>query len=54
MVHKLELKVIAEGVETQVQHELLTSCGCDSPRGYLYSKAVSAEQFEFLLRAQPE
>jgi diguanylate cyclase (GGDEF)-like protein/PAS domain S-box-containing protein len=46
MAHKLNLKVIAEGVETQLQRDLLTAVGCDYAQGYLFSKAVSAEEFE--------
>jgi diguanylate cyclase (GGDEF)-like protein/PAS domain S-box-containing protein len=52
MAHKLGLKVIAEGVETQAQHDLLAVYGCDYVQGFLYSKAVPAEQFESLLQSQ--
>ncbi len=52
MAHKLGLKVIAEGVETEQQRDLLASYGCDYGQGWLYSKAVPAEQFEDLLRGQ--
>lgn len=46
MAHKLGLKVIAEGVETQAQCDLLTSIGCDYAQGYLFSKPLTAENFE--------
>jgi diguanylate cyclase (GGDEF)-like protein/PAS domain S-box-containing protein len=49
MAHKLGLKVIAEGVETQVQLRLLAQMGCDYAQGFLYSRAVSAQDFEKLL-----
>lgn len=49
MAHKLGLQVIAEGVETEVQRELLTSAGCDYGQGYLFSKPVRPEEFEILL-----
>jgi diguanylate cyclase (GGDEF)-like protein/PAS domain S-box-containing protein len=46
MAHKLGLKVIAEGVETQQQLDLLTSIGCDYGQGYLFSEPLPAELFE--------
>tara|TARA_R110002094_G_scaffold8064_1_gene17467 strand:+ start:6421 stop:8583 length:2163 start_codon:yes stop_codon:yes gene_type:complete len=49
MAHKLGLKVIAEGVETQGQKKILTEAGCDYAQGYLYSKPVPSEEFEALL-----
>jgi len=50
MAHKLGFKVIAEGVETQSQHELLTSSRCDFAQGNFYSKPVPSEEFEALLQ----
>lgn len=50
MAHKLGLKVIAEGVETDAQRQLLAERGCDYAQGYLFSKPVPAPQFEALLR----
>ena len=50
MAHKLSLKVIAEGIETEQQRTLLAAAGCDFGQGFLYSKAVSATEFEGLLR----
>ena len=46
MSHKLGLKVIAEGVETEAQRNLLVAAGCDFAQGYLFSKPVPPEQFE--------
>ncbi|QPK64902.1 EAL domain-containing protein [Methylomonas sp. LL1] len=45
MAHRLGLKVIAEGVETQGQRDRLAAVGCDYLQGYLYAKPMSAEDF---------
>jgi diguanylate cyclase (GGDEF)-like protein/PAS domain S-box-containing protein len=49
MAHKLGLKVVAEGVETQEQYDVLMSAGCDYGQGYLFSRPVPPQQFEMLL-----
>jgi EAL domain-containing protein (putative c-di-GMP-specific phosphodiesterase class I) len=49
VAHKLGLKVIAEGVETQQQLRLLAQMDCDYAQGFLFSRAVSAQDFEKLL-----
>lgn len=49
MAHKLGIKVIAEGIETPAQCELLKQVGCDYGQGYLFSKPVAAAEFETLL-----
>ena len=46
MAHKLGMKVIAEGIETPEQCDLLRQAGCDYGQGYLFSRPVSAEEFE--------
>jgi len=46
LAHSLELKVVAEGVETQDQLRLLRSLHCDEFQGYLFGKPVPAEVFE--------
>ncbi|WP_460114939.1 EAL domain-containing protein [Pseudomonas sp. H2_D02] len=48
--HKLNLKVIAEGVETEEQQTFLRENGCDEIQGHFFSKAVSAEEISLLLR----
>ncbi|WP_148863837.1 putative bifunctional diguanylate cyclase/phosphodiesterase [Marinobacter fonticola] len=50
LAHNLNLKVIAEGVETEAQLEFLRENGCDLWQGFLFSKALPADQFEALLR----
>ncbi len=45
MAHKLGMKVIAEGVETQEQMNLLLGAGCDYGQGYFFSQPVSASDF---------
>jgi len=48
--HKLNLKVIAEGVETEEQQTFLRENGCDEIQGHVFSKAVSAEEISLLLQ----
>jgi predicted signal transduction protein with EAL and GGDEF domain len=47
--HALDLTVIAEGVETREQLESLTELECDVVQGFLFSKALSVEDFEAFL-----
>ena len=49
MAHRLGLKVVAEGVTSEAQHELLMQAGCDYAQGYLYSPPVPADTFDRLL-----
>jgi PAS domain-containing protein len=44
MTHGLDQRVIAEGVETAGQRELLRSLGCDLGQGYLYSRPMPAHE----------
>ncbi len=50
MAHKLGLRVIAEGVETQEQADRLLRAGSDFAQGYLYSRPIPPEQLEAILR----
>jgi len=52
MAHKLGLKVIAEGVETEMQRNMLVTAGCDYAQGYWFSKPVTPADFEALLSSR--
>jgi diguanylate cyclase (GGDEF)-like protein/PAS domain S-box-containing protein len=49
LAHGLHLKVVAEGVETQAQVDLLKDIGCELAQGYFYSKPAPADNIEQLL-----
>jgi EAL domain-containing protein (putative c-di-GMP-specific phosphodiesterase class I) len=53
MAHKLGLKVIAEGVETEAQRDWLADQGCDYLQGFLFGQPVDAHEFEQLVTHQP-
>ncbi|MDP3978551.1 MAG: EAL domain-containing protein [Pseudomonas sp.] len=50
LAHSLDLRVIAEGVETAEQANLLRLLKCNEIQGYLFSPAVAAERIEEFLR----
>ena len=51
MAHKLGFRTIAEGVETEVQAEILEKMGCDCAQGYLFSRPLPIDAFEAYLLA---
>jgi diguanylate cyclase (GGDEF)-like protein/PAS domain S-box-containing protein len=53
MAHKLGIKVVAEGVETDTQDQILKDFACDFAQGYLYSRPVPVRNFEILLADMP-
>ena len=46
MAHSLNLEVIAEGVETSGQADVLKAIGCDVFQGFLYGRPIAATDFE--------
>ncbi|MEW8541395.1 MAG: EAL domain-containing protein [Candidatus Thiodiazotropha endolucinida] len=49
--HKLRHRIIAEGVETADQFEVLNNLGCDTAQGYLFSKPVDADEIRQILNS---
>jgi len=53
MAHKLNYKVVAEGIETQEQLSFLRDCRCDYGQGYLFSKPLPLDDLkQFCLKHQ--
>ncbi len=49
IAHEMNLKVVAEGVETELQYQSLRRASCDIIQGYYFSKPLSVEESENLL-----
>jgi diguanylate cyclase (GGDEF)-like protein/PAS domain S-box-containing protein len=54
MSHSLGLRVVAEGVETPRQLQILHELGCDAVQGYLISRPLPAEELGPVLSARPD
>ncbi|MET3726876.1 diguanylate cyclase (GGDEF)-like protein/PAS domain S-box-containing protein [Fictibacillus halophilus] len=50
MAHNLDLKVIAEGVETEEQLQFLQQKQCNEAQGYFFSRPISAEELVVILQ----
>jgi EAL domain-containing protein (putative c-di-GMP-specific phosphodiesterase class I) len=48
----LNLRVVAEGVETAEEMAFLKAQACDEAQGYFFSRAVAAEQFAKMIQVQ--
>ena len=51
MAHSMGLKVVAEGVETEAQLEVMRRLQCDEMQGFLFSEPLPADAFEALLKS---
>lgn len=51
LAHNLHLRVVAEGVETENQLGLLHQQGCDEIQGFIYSQALSPDDFRKAMQA---
>ena len=54
MAHKLNYKVVAEGLETQEQLEFLQECQCDYGQGFMFSRPLPAEEVKVFCLNQKE
>ena len=53
LAHKMNVKTIAEGIETEDQQRLLASLGCDLAQGYYFSKPLPVDAFLAYVNSTP-
>ncbi|MFQ5598177.1 MAG: EAL domain-containing protein [Nitrospiria bacterium] len=54
LAHNQGMSVVAEGVETKEQYEILEGLGCELGQGYFFSPPIATEDIEDLMRKPPE
>jgi EAL domain-containing protein (putative c-di-GMP-specific phosphodiesterase class I) len=53
LAHALDMRVVAEGVETDAQFTLLRASGCDEVQGYLTGRPLSVQDLHKLFSSAP-
>ena len=53
LAHALDMRVVAEGVETEAQLSLLRASGCDEVQGFFIGRPMSVEQLNSLFNGEP-
>ena len=53
LAHDLGMQVVAEGVETAEQRDLLMAAGCDFGQGYWFARPLGVEAFDAFMIAKP-
>ena len=54
LAHKLNMTVVAEGVETQEQHCMLSDMNCQLAQGYLFARPLQREKMDQLIEAMAQ
>ncbi|HEX4874185.1 MAG TPA: EAL domain-containing protein, partial [Sphingorhabdus sp.] len=51
LAHALNMRVVAEGVETEAQRMLLRASGCDELQGFLFGRSLTVDQLRMIFGA---